>query len=101
MDWCKTYTKKLNHLLLLMVIYQIVFHAKLGYVKVTICHLYYLQYIYMNGINLLSEIQNQNNQPNEMENYIELFDLMCADDTILLAESEEDLQDTLSAMFNY
>ena len=55
----------------------------------------------MNGINLLSEIQNQNNQPNEMENYIELFDLMCADDTILLAESEEDLQDTLSAMFNY
>ena len=26
---------------------------------------------------------------------------MYADDTILLAESEEDLQDALSAMFNY
>ena len=54
-----------------------------------------------NGLNLLSEIQNQNNLPNEMENYIKLFVLMCADDTILLAESEEDLQDALSAMFNY
>ena len=28
-----------------------------------------------------------------MENYIKLFVLMYADDTILLAESEEDLQD--------
>ena len=43
-----------------------------------------------NGLNLLSEIQNQNNLPNEMENYIKLLVLMYADDTILLAESGED-----------
>ena len=54
-----------------------------------------------NGLNLLSEIQNQNNLPDEMENYIKLFVFMYADDTILLAESEEDLQDGLSAMFHY
>ena len=54
-----------------------------------------------NGLSLLSEIQNQNNLPNEMENYIKLIVLMYVDDTILLAESEEDLQDALSAMFNY
>ena len=54
-----------------------------------------------NGLNLLSEIQNQNNLPNEMENYIKLFVLMYADNTILFAESEEDLQDALSAMFHY
>ena len=35
-----------------MLIYQIVFHVELGYVKVTICHLYYLQYIYMIWNNL-------------------------------------------------
>ena len=36
-----------------------------------------------------------------MENYLKLFVLMYADGTILLAESEDDLQDALSAMFNY
>ena len=54
-----------------------------------------------NGLNLLSEIQNQNNLPNKMQSYIKLFVLMYADDKILLEESEEDLQDALSTMFNY
>ena len=36
-----------------------------------------------------------------MENYLKLFVLMYADDTILLAESEDDLQHVLSAMFSY
>ena len=38
---------------------------------------------------------------NKKINTMVLFVLMYADDTILLAESEEDLQDALSAMFHY
>ena len=60
----------------------------------------FIRYRY-NGLNLLSEIQNQNNLPDEMENYIKKIVLIYADDTILLAKSEEDLKDALSAMFNY
>ena len=51
-------------------------------------------------LKLLSVIQNQNNLPNEMENYLKLFVLMYAGDT-KFAESEDDLQDSLSAMFSY
>ena len=54
-----------------------------------------------NGLHLLSEFQKQSNLPNEMENHNKLLFLMYADETILLAELWEDLQDALSAMFNY
>ena len=53
------------------------------------------------GLKLTSEIQNEHKIVNEMEKYIKLFVLMYADDTILLAESEKELQNALNAMSDY
>ena len=71
-----------------------------------VIYLHHLEHVLQhkyNRPNLLSEIQNRNYILNKIENYIKLFVLMYADDPILglLADSEEDLQDALSAMFNY
>ena len=57
------------------------------------------KYFIDNNINGLRNITNQMND--ELRMYVLVFVLLYADDTIILAESAKDLQDTLNAFENY
>ena len=53
------------------------------------------------GINLLPKKLNKHAKQNEIQVYIKLFTLLYADDTLVLAESPEDLQTALDALHEY
>ena len=52
-----------------------------------------------NGLNLISN--EVNTQLNDLDTYFKLFILLYADDTVLLAESEAELQAALIALEDY
>ena len=53
------------------------------------------------GLNVLPKKLNTQARQNEIRVYIKLFTLLYADDTLILAESPDDLQNALNALYEY
>ncbi|XP_060563724.1 uncharacterized protein LOC132723080 [Ruditapes philippinarum] len=56
---------------------------------------------HFNGLDLLSNIVNDTLSDSDVEMYFKLYILLYADDTVIFAESAEELQKALDAMSNY
>jgi hypothetical protein len=54
-----------------------------------------------NGLEQFNVLLQENTQTEDIMVYLKLFSILYADDTILLAESENEMQAALNGMFHY